>query len=222
MITGIVDKYMAFMFLRILTTPWTDMEAYKLGIIDDEGNVLKKRSQLKTAEEKNAAGYFDRLVWNIKKVLGTIPLGRTRMASFAAALYLLREHAIKEGAENPNLFEDLLKEHFPEESAAILTEETMTSGIDFKDPSWNWKDDPEVKKDKFAGYDVFVCSPDTFHNCRLGKKKYGKYETYVGKDKMGEAIRRYGRENPKSPIILRNGITGSMIFLRKPFAENSS
>lgn len=220
MITGIVDKYMAFMFLRILTTPWTDMEAYKLGIIDDGGNIIKRRSQLKTQQERDAAGYFDRLVWNIKKLLNQFPLGKTRMASFAAALYLLKEHAIKEGLENHNLFEELLEERFPREMTMLAEEGEMTTtaAIDFKDPSWNWKDDPEIKTANFAGYDVFVCSPDTFHNCRLGKKKYHKYETYVGNDKLGEAIRRYGRDNPKKPIILRNGVTGSMLFLRSPFA----
>ena len=37
----------------------------------------------------------------------------------------------------------------------------------------------DVKMSKFAGKDVFIVDSDTYHACRLGKKKYGRYETYV-------------------------------------------
>ena len=45
-----IDLFVAYRFLRILTTPWEDQEAYKLGIIDKDGKlfyemvkVLKKK-----------------------------------------------------------------------------------------------------------------------------------------------------------------------------------
>jgi hypothetical protein len=67
---------------------------------------------------------------------------------------------------------------------------------------------------RFAGNDVFVVDTKRFNNARLGKKKYLKYETYVGADDVGNAIRDYGRKYPKKPIILQDDKTGSMIFLR--------
>ena len=66
----------------------------------------------------------------------------------------------------------------------------------------------------FAGKQVFVVDSDTYHQCRLGKKKYARYEKYVGKDNVGLAIREYGLKHPERPIILQNGENGPMLFLR--------
>lgn len=86
------DLYYTFRFLKMMVTPWTEMDAYRLGIIDATGTVLKKSSQLKTSEEKTAYTLFHRLVFNLKKTLEKIPFGKTRIASYAAALYLLKEN----------------------------------------------------------------------------------------------------------------------------------
>ena len=43
-----IDLFVAYRFLRILTTPWEDQEAFKLGIIDQNGKLLKKANELKT------------------------------------------------------------------------------------------------------------------------------------------------------------------------------
>jgi hypothetical protein len=61
---------------------------------------------------------------------------------------------------------------------------------------------------------VFVVDTERFNKARTGKKKYLKYEKYVGSDEVGNAIRDYGRKYPKKPIILQDERTGSMIFLR--------
>ena len=76
------------------------------------------------------------------------------------------------------------------------------------------KIDEEVRMSTFAGKQVFVVDSDTYHQCRLGKKKYTRYEKYVGKDNVGLAIREYGLKHPKRPIILQNGENGPMLFLR--------
>jgi len=87
------DTFYTYRFIKILTTPWDEMEAYDLGIIDENGEVLKKARQLRTSEEKDAYTLFHRLVFNIKRLLEKLPLGRRRLASYAAALFLLREEA---------------------------------------------------------------------------------------------------------------------------------
>jgi len=86
-----IDIYYTYRFLRLLTTEWKETDAYKLGIIDDKGKALKKPSQLMKSEEKDAYTVFHRLVFNIKKLIESLPLGKSKIATFAAALYLLKE-----------------------------------------------------------------------------------------------------------------------------------
>ena len=71
-----------------------------------------------------------------------------------------------------------------------------------------------VKMSTFAGKDVFIVDNNMFHDCRMGKKKYHRYEKYVGTRKIGQAIREYGLKYPKRPIILQNGENGPMLYLR--------
>lgn len=72
----------------------------------------------------------------------------------------------------------------------------------------------EVQRTTFAGKDVFIVDSETYYNCRLGKKKYGRYEKYVGDGKVGQTIREYGLKYPRRPIILQNGESGPMLFLK--------
>ena len=72
----------------------------------------------------------------------------------------------------------------------------------------------KVKTEEFSGSKVFIVSPETFWQARLGKSRYTRYEKYVGNDDIGEAIREYGRSNPKAPIILKNSQNGSMLYLK--------
>ena len=44
---GAANLYFLYKFIRILTTPINESEAYKLGIIDEKGKILKKISRLK-------------------------------------------------------------------------------------------------------------------------------------------------------------------------------
>jgi hypothetical protein len=82
---------LVYQFIRRLATPFKEWEAYKLGIIDENGNVLKKRKDLTLASERKAFGVFDVMILNIKKLLAKIPGGSSRIASYAAALYLIKE-----------------------------------------------------------------------------------------------------------------------------------
>lgn len=87
----LVDLFLVYQFIRRLATPFKEWDAYKLGIIDENGNVLRKRKTLRLKKERDAFGVFDVLVLNIKKLLEKIPGGQSRIASYAAALYLIRE-----------------------------------------------------------------------------------------------------------------------------------
>jgi len=84
------DLYYSFRFVKLLVTPFKETDAFKLGIIDEKGDRIKSK-KISTAEEKSAFTTFHRLAYNIKKLLEKIPGGQSRLASYAAALYLLKE-----------------------------------------------------------------------------------------------------------------------------------
>src|SRR5210317_1223900 len=85
------DTYYTYRLVRTLATDWKDQEAYELGIIDENGKVLRKSNTLKTTEEKSAYTLFHRLSFNLKRILEALPFGKTKLASFAAALFLIKE-----------------------------------------------------------------------------------------------------------------------------------
>lgn len=89
MIFRTADRFFALRFLRLLTTPWKKTGAYKAGIIDDKGRKLRKPV---TGKQKNVYNLFHKLVFNLKRLLNKIPFGKSTLASYAAALWLIKEH----------------------------------------------------------------------------------------------------------------------------------
>lgn len=85
------NLYFTYKFIRRLTQKWEDTEAFEKGIIDKNGKALKRVSEL-TSDEKDVYTLFDRLVYNLKRIMEKLPFGKTRLASYAAALYLIKEH----------------------------------------------------------------------------------------------------------------------------------
>jgi len=84
------DFFYTLRFLRLLTTPWKKTNAYKEGIIDDNGKVIKKPE---TSKEKAVYNTFHRLVYNLKRLLNKLPFGKSTIASYAAALFLIKEES---------------------------------------------------------------------------------------------------------------------------------
>ena len=87
-----VDLFVTYRFLKLLVTPWNKQEAFKLGIIDKNGKSLKKARDLGTEEERSAFTLLHRLVFNCKRIMSKIPLVRSQLGTYAAALFLLKEH----------------------------------------------------------------------------------------------------------------------------------
>ena len=81
------DTYMIYQVLKRLTTPFEETKAFELGILDKDGKFLKKP---KTREEKEAYSYFDRFIFNLKRLLHRVGL-KSKFANYAAALFLLKE-----------------------------------------------------------------------------------------------------------------------------------
>lgn len=104
----IVDLFMVYQFIRRLATPFNEWKAFDLGIIDEAGQILIKRKDM-TREQRDNWGKFDVLVLKLKRLLEKIPGGKSRLASYAAALWLIKE------SENRD--------------ADILTEETLENEL---------------------------------------------------------------------------------------------
>ena len=86
-----VDLFVTYRFLKLLVTPWEKQEAYKQGIIDKNGKALKKARDLTTEAERESFTLLHRLVFNCKRIMQKIPIVRTRLGTYATALFLLKE-----------------------------------------------------------------------------------------------------------------------------------
>ena len=87
-----VDLFVTYRFLKLLVTPWNKQEAYKQGIIDKNGKAIKKARDLETEAERESFTLLHRLVFNCKRIMSKIPFVRSQLGTYAAALFLLKEH----------------------------------------------------------------------------------------------------------------------------------
>jgi hypothetical protein len=114
-----IDLFVAYRFIRILTTPFEKTDAFKLGIIDDKGNRIKKEKSTKpavplnTSELKNAYTILHKLVFNIKKIFLKVPGIKTKVGTYAAALFLLKD-TFKENFQDPRFIEKTFLEYLKE------------------------------------------------------------------------------------------------------------
>ena len=114
-----IDLFVTYRFIRLLTTPFEKTEAFKLGIIDKDGQrtLIKgtnKPTELNTHEEQNSYTVLHKLVFNIKKIFGKVPGLRTKLGTYAAALFLLKD-TFKESVEDPQIFEKEFMKFLKEE-----------------------------------------------------------------------------------------------------------
>ena len=103
---GAVDLFMTYKFIRLLTTKWNKTEAYKTGVIDDKGKLLVKGKD-QTEKQKKSYQLFDKLVFNLKRILEKVPFGKSQIASYAAALFLLKENTDMAEEDILKVLEDL-------------------------------------------------------------------------------------------------------------------
>jgi len=124
-----IDLFVTYRFIRLLTTPFKESEAFKLGIIDEVGKRTDKK--LTTSQEKNAYTVLHKLVYNIKKIFEKVPGLRTKVGTYAAALFLLKD-TFREHIENPKVFEKeflkYLKENNIELDDSIVEEVALDNG----------------------------------------------------------------------------------------------
>ena len=135
-----IDLFVTYRFLKLLTTPFDKQDAYKLGIIDKDGNrkigkpipgiKVSKPDPLKTSEEKAAYTILHKLIFNIKKIFQKVPGLNTKVGTYAAALFLLKD-TFKESVDDPDMFEKEFIKYLKEEGYKLddsISEEVVGFG----------------------------------------------------------------------------------------------
>jgi len=133
-----IDLFVTYRFIKLLVTPFDQTPAFKLGIIDKDGNrVMEKtvsRGMQPTVligdEKKSAYTILHKLVFNIKKIFGKVPGLRTKLGTYAAALFLLKD-TFKESVDDPDMFEKEFMKYLKEEGYEIdntISEEVIGFG----------------------------------------------------------------------------------------------
>ena len=117
-----IDFLITYRVVKMLVTPFEKQEAFKFGIIDEKGKVLRKYKSLKTEKERKSYTLLNRFVFNLKRILQKVGLGG-KLGSFAVALALLIkedksfathktliESTVIKYLKDENLFEEMLYE----------------------------------------------------------------------------------------------------------------
>ena len=131
-----IDLFVTYRFLKLLTTPFEKTDAFNLGIIDEKGNRVRQPKstkpavELSTTELKNSYTILHKLVFNIKKIFGKVPGLRTKVGTYAAALFLLKD-TFKESVNDPDVFEKEFMKYLKENNIEFddeISEEVIGFG----------------------------------------------------------------------------------------------
>lgn len=107
---GITDAFLVYSFVKRLVMPFDKWPAYQHGIIDSNGNVLKKRRSLNQTELASW-GRYDVMIANLKKLIAKVPGGSSMIGSTAAAAFLFKE-CMDLRAEDDVILEQRFNAHF--------------------------------------------------------------------------------------------------------------
>ena len=89
-----------------------------------------KKNPLNTIEKKNSYTILHKLVFNIKRIFAKVPGLRTKVGTYAAALFLLKD-TFKESVDDPDVFEKEFMKYLKEEGVEFddsISEEVIGFG----------------------------------------------------------------------------------------------
>jgi len=159
---SITNSFLAWKLVDLLSTEFTDWEAFSFGIIDEDGNTLKKP---RTADEKDSFGMFHRAVRKIKQIINKF-MGASRASAILSTLYLMKESV---DDVTINVFLNEIKTLYPDikksinrhlvESAYGFNDNILKPGkyyLDFVDGEEKIVITEDTKPiDSFYGFDVY-------------------------------------------------------------------
>ena len=157
-----VDLLITYRIMKLLVTPFDKQEAFKYGIIDKQGKVLRPWRTISKTAEKQSYTILHRFVFNLKRILQKAGLGG-RLGTFAVALAtLIRENkefeqhqkliesTIVKYLKEQKLYEELLQEEGHIVSNKQITEQPINTcfGIDCYQIDNNIIEEKEYAKSK--------------------------------------------------------------------------
>lgn len=127
--TQAIDLFVIYKLVKAISLPFDESPAYELGLIDEKGKLLRKP---KSNKEKEAYDPFNRVVFNLKRIMAKFGLDK-RYATYAGALMLMRESAGGYSSTEDELRAGLLNEYKDlcedtERTFASLTDEMNVTG----------------------------------------------------------------------------------------------
>lgn len=127
----LIDNVYAIKLAVLLYRDWKTWDAYKLGIIDAEGN---KIADPKSSTQESSWTYLHRLAANLKRLIQKAPGGKTLIGKAVAHYALFRE-----GMEPTDDVDDFLLERFDEFWTRIADEKSdhLIEGMEIKLPEFN-------------------------------------------------------------------------------------
>jgi hypothetical protein len=199
----------------MLVTPFDKTPAYRLGIIDEKGKILRKMAELRTDEERNAYTYLHRLVFNLKRILNKLHGGESKLKNIVAAFFLIKE--CYEKNDTTALLEEkymVILQKLEEQNITLVEEELFVEEFLMlnEDGPANVTgagvstDIPVAKMKSGRRYAAFVVNDDIFKRFKKGKKKFSQWKEYLNLEDEGEQlIYKYATKNPQGILILKNG-----------------
>ena len=138
----VIDLFVTYRFIKLLVTPFDKQDAYKLGIIDENG--FRTDKKIETSDEKSSYTVLHKLIFNIKRLMSKVPGLGTRLGTYAAALFLLKDtfkeetefrniekYFMEELIKNPELLSNIIKEEYEVlQGKYILETETLLSDLE--------------------------------------------------------------------------------------------
>ena len=207
-----IDNLIAFRVLYMLVTPFEKTEAYKLGVIDKEGNVLVKVKD-QTPEQKDAYSVLNRLVFSLKRLLGKLPGGKSQIATLAAAYYLVKESHDSGLPLNEQRVRNILslvgegitlveEELIVEEFLSVMEDGAIANAVG--NGAAVATDYPAIRKKR--KYGAFEVDDSIFRRFAKGKKKFAKWSEYLDlQDEEQGKIYQFAKKNPKGILVLKSG-----------------
>jgi flavodoxin len=109
--TKVIGAFTVYKFIKLMATPFRQMDAYKFGIIDSKGKFLKKSEELTSSKEKKSVDVFNRLIINLKKLVKKIPDPslQAQLKNVATAMILIKEESEKIGADGDFVVNEIRK-----------------------------------------------------------------------------------------------------------------
>jgi hypothetical protein len=104
----VIGAFTVYKFIKLLSTPFNKLDAFKYDIIDKNGKYLKDIDQLK-GHEKKSVDAFNRMIIGIKKIISTHqnPSLRAKMKSLPTALMILQDEVEKIGANGAEVITEV-------------------------------------------------------------------------------------------------------------------